>query len=102
MRTVFSKLVDGYPRSPEWRDPAFIGSPLVALLHTELPAAIIQAFPAAAHDDSGAPSAGARKPSQLRTLIGVAGRSRRVRNCKQLRTDSMDTTPSLDAALWDT
>jgi hypothetical protein len=39
-------LVDGYPRSPPWRDPAFKGSPVVALLKHQLPAAVLRAFPA--------------------------------------------------------
>lgn len=48
MRPEFMTLASAYPTSPKWRDPAFIGSPIIKLLDTDLPAAIIKALPATA------------------------------------------------------
>jgi 5-methylcytosine-specific restriction protein A len=45
MRAEFASLVNSYPGSPKWRDSAFAGSPVVALLEEKLPAAIVKAIP---------------------------------------------------------
>jgi 5-methylcytosine-specific restriction enzyme A len=47
VRTEFLRLAEGYPTSPDWRGDTFKGSPVIQLLTTELPAAMIRAIPAA-------------------------------------------------------
>jgi 5-methylcytosine-specific restriction protein A len=45
MRAEFATLADSYPRSPQWRDPAFAGSSVATLVGAKLPAAINSALP---------------------------------------------------------
>ena len=45
MRSQFEVLVNTYPVSPAWRDPAFKGSPLISLLAAEIPGALRKAIP---------------------------------------------------------
>ena len=46
MRNEFEELARAYPSNPIWRDPAFVGSPIVSHLETVLPKALKAALDA--------------------------------------------------------